>query len=802
MRRYYIITITLFFVARAIIAQEVLVKDRQSLSNLGFVAISSPEPQASAVTDMRGLAPVQAFAGADSIFFTMLGYETKVLSYKALERKKFVVYMQPSEFNLGEVVVSANRWAQSRRDIPLKISKIRQTDIALSNPQTTADLIGGSGEVFIQKSQQGGGSPMIRGFATNRLLISVDGVRMNNAIYRSGNLQNIISIDPFAIESAEILFGPGSVIYGSDAIGGVMAFSTLKPILSKTDDLLVNGSAISRFSSANGSLSSHMHLGIGRRKWASVSSFSFNRFGDLRMGRFGPDEYLRKEYVQRLDSIDRVVTNDNPLVQKPSGYEQISMMQKIRFQPTDAWNFEYAFFYSETGDYSRYDRLLRYRNSLPRSAEWNYGPQLWLMNKLEATHQAYRRMYDYMTLRLAHQLAEESRIDRDFGKNLRNRTNEKVNAYSLNADFTKRLSEKQLITYGIEGVWNDVLSQGRQENIASGLVNQAATRYPRSTWASVAAFATFQHRFSDKLLLSAGGRYNQFILNADFDTTYFPFPYTNAKLNQGALTGSAGLVYNPVRSWTIGLNLATGFRAPNVDDLGKLFDSEPGSVMVPNPDLKAEYAYNIDLGVAKSFGERAMIDISAFYTLLDQALVRRHFLFNGQDSILYAGELSRVLAIQNAASAVVYGLQAGAELKLGAGFALYSHLTWQKGEEELDDGSKSPLRHAAPMFGISRFSFSHHKLRMELYANYSAAVKFDQMPQEEISKDYMYAVDTDGNPWSPSWYTLNFKAMYQLNDQFMVSGGIENITDRRYRPYSSGLVAPGRNLIFALQMKF
>lgn len=802
MRRNYILAISLFFIAQVMIAQEVLVKDRQTLSNLGFVAISSSEPQASAVTDMRGLAPMQAFAGADSIFFTMLGYETKVLSYKALERKKFVVYMQPSEFNLGEVVVSANRWAQSRRDIPLKISKIRQTDIVLNNPQTTADLIGGSGEVFIQKSQQGGGSPMIRGFSANRLLISVDGVRMNNAIYRSGNLQNIISLDPFAIESAEILFGPGSVIYGSDAIGGVMSFSTLKPMPSKTDELLVNGSGISRFSSANGEFSSHMHIAIGGRKWASVSSLSFNRFGDLRMGRFGPDEYLRREYVQRMDSVDRVVTNDDPLIQKPSGYEQISMMQKIRFQPTDAWNIEYAVYYSETGNYSRYDRLLRYRNGLPRSAEWNYGPQLWLMNKLEVSHQAYRKLYDFMTLRLAHQLAEESRFDRDFGKNFRNLTNEKVNAYSFNADFTKRLNEKQVITYGIEGVWNDVLSQGRRENIASGLVNQAASRYPRSTWASLAAFATFQHRFSEKLLLSAGGRYNQFILNADFDTTYFPFPYTNAELNQGALTGSAGLVYHPERSWTIGLNLATGFRAPNVDDLGKLFDSEPGAVMVPNPDLKAEYAYNIDLGIAKSFGDRARVDISAFYTLLDQALVRRNFSFNGQDSIFYAGELSRVLAIQNAASALVYGLQAGGELKLGSGFSVYSHLTWQMGEEELEDGSKSPLRHAAPMFGLSKLSFSHHKLRMELYANYSAAVTFDKMPQEEISKDYMYAMDKNGNPWSPSWYTLNFKGMYQLTDQFMVSGGIENITDRRYRPYSSGLVAPGRNLIFSLQMKF
>lgn len=802
MKRTIVFFLFVFSIFQGIKAQEVVVKDRLSLATLELVAISSRQPVASAMTDARGRAPIGAFAGSDTIYFTMLGYEPKMLSFKALERKKYVVYLQPSDYDLSEVVVSATRWAQDGRDIPLKISKIRQTEIALQNPQTAADLIGGSGEVFIQKSQQGGGSPMIRGFSTNRLLISVDGVRMNNAIYRSGNLQNIISLDPFAIESAEILFGPGSVIYGSDAIGGVMAFSTLKPVLSKTDEVLVTGKAVSRFSSANGEFSSHLDIGIGGRKWASVSSLSFNRFGDLRMGRHGPQEYLRKEYVTRMDSADRVITNEDPLVQTPSGYSQLNLMQKFRYQPTDSWNIEYAVYYSETDNYSRYDRLLRYRNGLPRSAEWNYGPQLWMMNKLEVSHEAYNRLFDGMVITMAHQLAEESRIDRDFNKTGRNIQSEKVDAYSFNADFNKRLNEKQVLTYGLEGVWNDVESRGQLENIATGNINADASRYPQSSWASVAAFATFQHRFSEKLLLSAGGRYNQFLLNADFDTTYFPFPYQKAELNQGAFTGSAGLVYHPERSWTIGLNLSTGFRSPNVDDMGKVFDSEPGFVMVPNPDLKAEYAYNVDFGIAKSFGNRARIDVSAFYTLLDQALVRRDFTFNGQDSILYAGEMSKVLSIQNAASALVYGIQAGAELKLGAGFALYSHLTWQEGEEELDDGTKSPLRHAAPMFGLSRLSFSHDRVRLEFYANYSAAVTFDKMPQEEISKDYMYAIDKDGNPWSPSWYSINFKAMYQLNEQFMLSGGIENLTDRRYRPYSSGLVAPGRNLIFALQMKF
>nr|MCU0385755.1 TonB-dependent receptor plug domain-containing protein [Flavihumibacter sp.] len=111
---------------------------------------------------------------------------------------------------LGEVVISFNKWEQQLNEVPNKITKINRTQIQLQQPQTAADMLAQSGSVFIQKSQLGGGSPMIRGFATNRVLLVVDGVRMNNAIYRSGNLQNVISIDPLALEAAEVVFGPGS----------------------------------------------------------------------------------------------------------------------------------------------------------------------------------------------------------------------------------------------------------------------------------------------------------------------------------------------------------------------------------------------------------------------------------------------------------------------------------------------------------------------------------------------------------------------------------------------------------------
>jgi hemoglobin/transferrin/lactoferrin receptor protein len=261
-------------------------------------------------------------------------------------------------------------------------------------------------------------------------------------------------------------------------------------------------------------------------------------------------------------------------------------------------------------------------------------------------------------------------------------------------------------------------------------------------------------------------------------------------------------MWNPHQRWAIGLNLSTGFRSPNVDDLGKVFDSEPGAVMVPNPDLSAEYAYNAELSVAKVVGRWLKVDVTGYFTYLNDALVRRDFTLSGQDSIVYAGEMSRVQAMQNAASAWVYGIQAGIELKLPKGFGILSRFNYQRGVEELEDGTTSPLRHAGPWFGSSHLTYSFQKLKLDLYAIYNGEVAFADLAVEEQGKPELYAKDADGNNWSPSWYTLNFKAMYQVNEHVLLSGGVENITDQRYRPYSSGITAAGLNFILSLKAMF
>lgn len=785
-------------------AQNLNIKNATTDEALAFVTLYSETPKANATTDINGLVDVSAFTKAEKIEIRMIGYKELTISYAEIKENNFVLLLQPLSFTINDVVVSAVRWKQKNAEVAMKISSISAKDVLLQNPQTAADMLSSSGEVFVQKSQQGGGSPMIRGFSTNRLLYSVDGVRMNTAIFRSGNLQNVISLDALSTEKAEVLFGPASVIYGSDAIGGVMSFTTLQTKFSDTKKQNVTGSAVGRYSSANREMTGHFDVNIASQKWAFLSSLSYSNFDNLKMGSHGPVEYLRNFYVERIDSTDVIKKNEDSLIQKPTGYSQINMMQKVSFKLTKHLKFDYGFHYSKTSNYGRYDRLIRTKNGFPRSGRWDYGPQIWMMNNLAIEYNKANVFFDQMRITLAQQYFKESRIDRNFNKNIESTNTEKVFAYSINTDFIKKIKERHQIVYGLEFVNDVVHSFGEEKDISTDEITGGPSRYPYAGWATVAAYINYQFKLSEKVNLQGGLRYSHFFIAADFSNnqSFYNLLQTKAALNDGALTGSVGVVYSPAKTTKIIANVATGFRAPNVDDMGKIFDSEPGAVVVPNTNLKSEYVYNGEIGFTQVIKDIVKIDFTAYYTYLQNALVRRNFTLNGQDSIMYLGELSQVQAIQNAASANVYGLQFGLEVKLPKGFSFNGTFNYQKGVEELDNGEKSASRHAAPMFGAVHFKYKRKALNLDFYTLFSGEVSYENLPVGEQSKGYMYAVDENANPYSPAWGTLNLKAQYQVVKYFGLSAGIENILDTRYKTYSSGIVAPGRNFILSASVSF
>ena len=787
------------------IAQKVVILDQETNEPIPSVAIFNLDKSRTALSSSDGSVDFSLFDKNERITLKHIGYQTKRATKNTILKRGYTIYMTLTAEELEGVVMSVSKWEQQKKDIPQKIATINAKTIAFFNPQTAADLLQNSGKIFVQKSQLGGGSPMIRGFSTNRLLITVDGVRMNNAIFRGGNLQNVISIDPFSIDKTEVIFGPGSVIYGSDAIGGVMNFYADKPEYSKSNTPLLSGNLVYRISTANSENTMHLDLNYGKQKWAFLSSFTYTNFGDLKMGKNGPDSYLRANYVQTVNNEDKLIANKNPQKQVASGYNQVNAMQKIAYKPNINWNYDLGLYFSETSDYNRYDRLIRPTSDGTglRSAEWYYGPQQWFMSKLQMQHHGKGKFYDRLKFITAFQHFGESRNDRNFEATALNTTEEKVNAISTTLDFeNKRIGDLRLY-YGLEYLFNKVLSNGFETNIETEVVSNAPSRYPNgATWQTAAGYINAEYKAKPNLTVLSGLRYSNVWIDAIFDKTFYPFPFDDANLNTGALTGSIGLSWFPKESIQITFNGATGFRAPNIDDVGKIFDSEPGSVVVPNPNLEAEYAYNIDLGIQKNFNDKLVITGAAFYTYLVDALVRRDFTFNGVSEIEYHGEPSNVQAIQNAAKAYVHGLEFGADAYFTENLSFSSNLTITKGVEEEDDGTQSPGRHVAPTFGDVHLIWKNDRLRTDLFLNFNGEVSYNKLSSSERSKNYIYATNSDGNPYAPKWHTLNARTSYSISNKLKTTISLENITNQRYRTYSSGIVAPGINFIASLNYSF
>jgi hemoglobin/transferrin/lactoferrin receptor protein len=519
------------------------------------------------------------------------------------------------------------------------------------------------------------------------------------------------------------------------------------------------------------------------------------------MGKYGgQDSYLRPEYMQRINGVDSIVKNADPRIQRFSGYEQINLLQKVRFRPTEHLDIHYGFTYAKTGTAPRYDRLIQYRNNRLRFAEWNYGPMIWSMHNLQLLHTKKNKLYDEGKLTVAYQDYEESRIDRTRNALIRNQQTETVKAISVNADANRSIGKGRLY-YGVEYVWNKVGSTGLQTNINTGNSNAFVSRYPDgSRWSTTGIYSSYKINVQPKVTITGGLRYSFNTLHASFDTSFIKFPYDEAAINEGAVTGNAGLVFRPAETWQLNVNFSTGYRMPNVDDIGKLFESAPGNITVPNPNLRSEYALNYEVGVIKNINEKLRMELNLFHSSLNNAIVRRVSTFNGQDSILFDGILSRVETLQNVAKATVWGIQVSAEVFLNKHLAVQSHANWITGKETDDNSNEQvPLRHAPPFYGNTLIKYRWKKLYAEVSALYNSEISNEKLAPVEQAKTDIYAKDANGKPYSPGWYTLNLKTAFELTGNILLTAGWENITNQRYRPYSSGIVAAGSNFIFSLR---
>jgi hemoglobin/transferrin/lactoferrin receptor protein len=243
------------------------------------------------------------------------------------------------------------------------------------------------------------------------------------------------------------------------------------------------------------------------------------------------------------------------------------------------------------------------------------------------------------------------------------------------------------------------------------------------------------------------------------------------------------------------------FGRPMWTTSGKYLTHNPGDVVIPNPDLKPEFAYNAEIGYVGRMGDFTF-DGAGYYSVIDNAIARASTTFNGEDSIDYDGTLSRVLSQQNISSVKVGGIQVGFNWQVSQNWLITSNLNFQKGKETYSDSTEtySPT-HVAPLFGSTHIQFTLETIKIDLYSNYNGTIQYYNLALSERADQHLYAKDENGYPYAPSWWTLNLKTSFTAAKYLTIDAGVENILDKRYRPYSSGITAPGRNVIIALRVK-
>lgn len=789
-------------------AQIIIVEDENGQTMVG-VQVYSTDFDFTAVSDRKGqISVTEQVKESDILTFSYLGYEDFSASLSYIESISYRVRMTRIDQVIDEVVVYGRRQV-SQSEIPYKVETIKASEIASTHSQTSADALAQHGGVYVQKSQMGGGSPLIRGFEANRVLLVVDGVRMNNAIYRSGHLQNAITVDASILEKMDVIFGPNSLMYGSDALGGVVHFSTKSPVLSQSDQTAVSGNYFARYSSANHEKTIHGDVSIAGRKFGSLTSITAVDYADLRSGanrdeRF-PDFGKRFVYQDRVDEEDVEVINDNPNVQVGTGFRQLDIAQKILFLPNLENRITANIQYSTSGDIPRYDNLSEIRNGELRWGEWDYGPQNRFLASIDYRYLNPTSLWDDVVVIGSYQRIDEDRISRRFGNSIREVQEEDVSVYGLTIDASKYIGpNKSLrVEYGFDIQNNSVISTGKGEDIRIGNRDTPIlSRYADggNDYSTLGGYVTLSGKVSDdRLRYTAGLRFSHINFTLRFlDNPLVNWPTSYIDGVQGAndaLTWSAGATWIGNDGWNLRGMISTAFRSPNIDDLAKIRVNS-NEITFPNVNLNPEKSLNAELTIGKDITSSLRMSITGFYTDLRDAIVRRNGLGPSGESLwISQGDTLQITTNQNATSAHIYGYSANVGWNSKMGWTIDGSVNFTRGRER--QGERTiPFAHIPPVYGQLKIGYERGRWDSQINWRFNGDKPLSEYGGSVDNPDLATPVGT------LAWQTFNIYTSYQYNPSLSFSIALENLLDLHYRPFASGVSAPGRNLILSVRGNF
>jgi len=747
------------------------------------------------MTDMDGRLQLDSLIRqGDTLQVRSMGFSARSVAMPKAQLD-LEINLVPDLVNLSEVVVAGTRPFRELASAAT-LSRISASEVAREVPTNAATMLWQSGQVHVQQSQQGGGSPVLRGFEANRILLVVDGVRMNNAIYRSGHLQNAMTVDPFVLASMEVHHGAGSVQFGSDALGGVIHYRSRSPRWE------FGSRARGQFSYSGASRSPTFHADaeVTRGRLAVLTSVTTRHFGDLRMGAWRPhgsEDWGRVPWevateVNGLEVTDRAEANADPDVQPGTGFDQIDLLQKVRYGDRER-HVELNVQHSTGSNVPRFDRLNdAASDGSPKWAQWDYGPQKRTL--VSARFAGRVRSVGNVALTAAWQHIEESRLKALFGSQEREVQHERVGVRSISLDVDRMGRRQWRKAIGAYWSMDEVQSEAWMERRSDGLrlTTPTLTRYPNggSEMGSLALYTGVERRWY-RWRVEAAARYSQGWLESRFDAQPgLELPFDQVSYNRGALTGSGTLRWSPRDHVGLHAVLSTAFRNPNVDDVGKV-RAKDGFAVIPSDQLKPERLSGLEMGgFWRSRNGQVKAHVSGFYTEWRDAIVPVDTVFFSADgaaieTIVVEGDTNLIQVNTNIGRAAISGSQWRVLYAPESGWRFKATANFTRG---LDMKDRGPLAHIPPAFGRLSGRRSWDWLSAEVHWLWSGKKSLDRYGPG--STDNLAEALPDGNP---AWWTLGIDLEARLTDRVSVSAGVHNALDRHYKVFASGISAPGRD---------
>jgi hemoglobin/transferrin/lactoferrin receptor protein len=816
----------ILFLSGVTLAQKVKVLDQQTGKIIKNTSIFNDKETINITTDINGFADISEFKDTEIVVFSHLSYAVLRVKKAVIKSRNYIIYLTKESEQLDEVVISLFKKEEKTARIAEQIAVLNARDIQKISPQTSADLLATIPGIKVQKSQFGGGSPVIRGMESNRVLLVVDGVRMNNAIYRKGHLQSSITVTPNMLDKTEVVFGPSSVVYGSDALGGVIHYYTKTPKLSQENE--VESQLFSRFSTVNQEVTTNVSAEVRRKNWASLTSVSYSDFGDLKAGTnrsHGFNDWGRVHFFSENTNgnySENPTENSNSNIQRNTGYKQTDLLQKFFVPLSKDTDLKVNLQYSTSSDIPRFDRLVELKDGELKFAEWFYGPQKRFLASTQFILNPSKKWVESGIITAAYQNIQESRIQRKFGSLDRSYREEMVAVYSLNGDFSIAITEdkRRTLSYGFEFAYNDVNSNaiGKELNIVNGEIAgfsnnfKVQSRYPDggSNYSSAAVYVDYRQDLNSKSTLNSGIRFTNTNLNATWiDQTFIQLAETIIHANHSAVTATMGYVYKPNKNWQINSVVSSGFRSPNIDDIGRVRE-KAGNVTVPNIHVTPEFAYNAEIGVQKYFNDKKFrFGANIYYTLLDN-YIQRDFVYNSDGSmqqVEFDNEFGNAVSNQNKDKAYITGYTANYLGKISNAWRTSGFVTYTKGRTY---DTNEPMSSIPPLFGQFEVNYKLDKLELGAALRFNSKKDIADFNITEGIDNHDLTPIVNANATeqiaiyagSPSWVTVGLNGRFVVSDNFSLLARFDNLLDQHYIEFASGVASPGRNLSISFMANF